>query len=87
MPGVPELGDARIRGADAGAWTVEPVDQAGTNHYALVLTSADVPHILYSQPNDPWGLRHAWKPASAWLTETADPTVAAGMMSRRSGSR
>jgi hypothetical protein len=59
-----------------GVWEHEAIEQGGGG--PLRFTDDGIPHIAYTRYNDPWCLRHAWKPLDTWQTETADPTVAAG---------
>ena len=67
------LGFARRIG---GEWHLETIGRGQGG--ALCFVGGGVPHVAYAKRDDPWLLKHAWKPADVWQTEVADPTVASG---------
>ncbi len=75
-------GDLRYAYKDAGGWHTEQADGAGANsglYTSITLDASGYPHISYLEwyNSGPYGeplynLKHAYKDAGGWHTETAD---------------
>lgn len=70
-----------VRSAATGTWQWSaPIETAaGIGRWSAVgLDSAGVPHIAYYDSINKT-LRHAWRPAGAWMTEEADTDIGIGL--------